>query len=78
VLPIGGGKSLLFIAPACLIDLGVTIIVVPYYVLLDNLLKTAKDTRIDYIEYRPREQNPAALVFVSVDFAGGSQFLSYA
>ena len=78
VLPTGGGKSLLFMAPACLIDPGVTIVVVPYRALLDNLLKTAKDARIDYIEYRPREQNPAALVFVSTDFAGGSQFLSYA
>jgi len=77
VLPIGGGKSLLFMAPACLIDPGVTIVVVPYRALLDNLLKTVKDTRIDYIEYRPGEQNPAALVFVSIDFAGGSQFLSY-
>jgi superfamily II DNA helicase RecQ len=69
---------LLFMAPACLIDPGVTIVVVPYRALLDNLLKTAKDARIDCIEYRPGEQNPAALVFVSADFAGGSQFLSYA
>ena len=68
---------MLFIAPAYLIDPGVTIVVVLYHALLDNLLKTAKDVRIDYIEYRPREQNPAALVFVSTDFAGGSQFLSY-
>jgi superfamily II DNA helicase RecQ len=72
VLPTGGGKSLLFIAPAYLIDPGVTIVVVPYRILLDNLLKTAKDTRIDCIEYRPGEQNPAALVLVSTDFAGGS------
>jgi superfamily II DNA helicase RecQ len=77
VLPTGGGKSLLFMAPACLNDLGVTIVVVPYRALLDNLLKTAKDARIDCIKYRPGEQNPAALVFVSADFAGGSQFLSY-
>jgi superfamily II DNA helicase RecQ len=68
---------LLFMAPACLIDPGVTIVVVPYRALLDNLLKTVKDARIDCIEYRPGEQNPAALVFVSIDFAGGSQFLSY-
>ena len=78
MLPTGRGKSLLFIAPAYLIDLGVTIVVVPYRILLDNLLKTAKDARINYIEYRPGEQNPTALVFVSIDFAGGSQFLSYA
>jgi superfamily II DNA helicase RecQ len=77
VLPTGRGKSLLFMALACLIDPGVTIVVVPYYALLDNLLKTAKDVRIDCIEYRPGEQNPAALIFVSADFARGSQFLSY-
>jgi superfamily II DNA helicase RecQ len=78
VLPTGGGKSLLFMAPACLVDPGVTIVVVLYRALLDNLLKTVKDARIDCIEYRPGEQNPAALVFVSADFAAGSQFLSYA
>ena len=42
-------------ALACLIDLGVTIVVVPYYILLDNLLKIVKNIRIDYIKYRPRE-----------------------
>jgi superfamily II DNA helicase RecQ len=78
ILPTGGGKSLLFIAPACLSDPGVTIVVVLYRTLLDNLLKTVKEARIDYIEYRPGEQNPAALVFVSTDFVVGSQFLSYA
>lgn len=78
VLPTGGGKSLLFTAPACLDDPGVTIVVVPYRALLDNLLATAKRAKIDCIEYRPGEQNPAALVFVSADFVSGSQFLSYA
>lgn len=78
VLPTGGGKSLLFMAPACLDDPGVTIVVVPYRALLDNLVATAKKARIDCIEYRPGEQNPAALVFVSADFVAGSQFLSYA
>jgi superfamily II DNA helicase RecQ len=69
---------LLFIAPAYLDDPGVTIVVAPYRALLDNLVATAKKARIDYIEYRPGEQNPAALVFVSADFIVGSQFLSYA
>jgi superfamily II DNA helicase RecQ len=68
VLPTGGGKSLLFTAPACLNDPGVTIVVVPYRALLDNLLATAKRAKIDCIEYRPGEQNPAALVFISADF----------
>jgi superfamily II DNA helicase RecQ len=72
VLPTGGGKSLLFTAPACLNDPGVTIVVVPYRALLDNLLATAKRAKIDCIEYRPGEQNPAALVFISADFVSGS------
>ncbi|TLD04190.1 hypothetical protein E2P81_ATG10544, partial [Venturia nashicola] len=59
VLPTGGGKSLLFTAPACLDDPGVTIVVVPYRALLDNLVATAKRAKIDCIEYRPGEQNPA-------------------
>jgi len=78
VLPIGRGKSLLFIAPACLDDPGVTIVVVPYRALVNNLVTTATKARIDCIEYKPGEQNPAALVFVSVDFVTEGQFLSYA
>jgi superfamily II DNA helicase RecQ len=62
VLPTGGGKSLLFIAPACLNDPGVTIVVVPYCALLDNLVATARKVKIDCIEYRPNQYeawNPA-------------------
>jgi superfamily II DNA helicase RecQ len=55
VLPIGGGKSLLFIVPACLDNPGVTIIVVPYRALVNNLVMTARTARIDYIEYKPGE-----------------------
>jgi superfamily II DNA helicase RecQ len=77
VLPIGRGKSLLFIAPACLDDPGVTIVVVPYRALVNNLVSTATKVRIDCIEYKPGEQNPAALVFISVDFVIEGQFLSY-
>jgi superfamily II DNA helicase RecQ len=53
ILPTGGGKSLLFTAPACLENPGVTIIVIPYRALLDNLLATARKAKIDCIEYRP-------------------------
>lgn len=77
VLPTGGGKSLLFTAPACLDDPGVTIVVVPYRSLLNDLVEKAKKAKIDCMEYRPGEQNPAALVFVSADFVTGTQFLSY-
>lgn len=78
VLPTGGGKTLLFTVPACLVDPRVIIVIIPYRALLDNLLATAKRANINHIEYAPRERNPAALVFVSADVTGSSQFLSYA
>ena len=59
---------MLFIVPACLDDPGVTIIVVPYRALVNNLVIIARTVRIDYIEYKPGEHNPVALVFVSADF----------
>lgn len=55
-----------------------TIIVVPYRALVNNLVIIARTARIDYIEYKPGEQNPVALVFVSADFIIEGQFLSYA
>lgn len=55
VLPTGGRKSLLFMAPACLDDSGVTIVVVPCHAFLDNLLAAAKKAEIDCLEYRPGE-----------------------
>jgi superfamily II DNA helicase RecQ len=42
VPPIGKGKSSLFRPQACLDDYGVTIIVVPYRALVNNLVITAK------------------------------------
>lgn len=50
VLPTGGGKSLLFMAPACVEDLGVTIVVVPYRALINNLVVTVRKAGIDCIE----------------------------
>jgi hypothetical protein len=69
---------LLFIVPAYLDNPGVTIIVVPYRALVNNLVIIARTARIDCIKYKPGEQNPATLVFVSADFVAEGQFLSYA
>lgn len=76
VLPTGGGKSLLFMAPACLNDPGITVVVVPYRALLNNLLDKAKQVGIDCVEWTHAEVNPAALVFVSADKV--MPFMSYA
>jgi superfamily II DNA helicase RecQ len=50
ILPTGGGKSLLFMAPTYLDDTGVTIVVVPFHALVDNLLQQLSQTGIDYLE----------------------------
>ncbi len=78
VLPTGGGKSLLFMAPACFEDPGVTIVVVPYRALINNLVQTAQAAGIDSREWRPGERNPAALIFVSADQVEGGAFMGYA
>ncbi|KAF3029165.1 hypothetical protein E8E12_000446 [Didymella heteroderae] len=78
VLPTGGGKSLLFMVPACLPDPGVTIVVVPFRALLNDLSDRLEKAGIDYIEWRGGQVNPAAIVLVSADFAGRWNFLTYA
>lgn len=78
VLPTGGGKSLLFTVPACLQDAGVTIVVVPYRALIEDLVMRITRSGIDCIEWKHGQVNPAAVVVVSGDVAGDSGFLNYA
>ncbi|KAL2349584.1 hypothetical protein BJ546DRAFT_828969, partial [Cryomyces antarcticus] len=67
VLPTGGGKSLLFMVPACLEEPGVTIVVAPFRALVDDLVDRLKKRGIDCLEWKPGEVNPAAVVVVSAD-----------
>ena len=78
VLPTGGGKSLLFMAPACLENVGVTIVIVPFRALINKLVNIAKEASINSIEWHPGLTDPATLVFISTDKIIGSGFLSYA
>jgi superfamily II DNA helicase RecQ len=78
ILPTGGGKSLLFMAPACLDDAGVTIVVVPFRALVDDLLQRLSRTGIDCLEWTYGEVNAASIVVVSADVAGDWRFLDYA
>lgn len=78
VLPTGGGKSLLFTVPACLQDAGVTVVVVPYRALIEDLVTRITRSGIDCVEWKGGHTNPAAVVAVSADVAGRSGFLSYA
>ncbi|KAK0767999.1 hypothetical protein LTR91_026267 [Friedmanniomyces endolithicus] len=65
VLPTEGGKSILFMVPASLDDPGVTIVVVPFRELLDDLLAKAQAAGIDSVEWKNGNTQPAALVFVN-------------
>jgi superfamily II DNA helicase RecQ len=77
VLPTGGGKSMLFMVAACL-DQGTTVVVVPFRALVNDMLARLKAARIDHLEWRPGETNPAAVVVVSADMVSGTGFLVYA
>jgi superfamily II DNA helicase RecQ len=74
VLPTGGGKSLLFTAPACLDDPGMTIVVVPYRQLIEETLSDAKTRGIDAVEWTRDLEDPADIVFISADKLGNAFF----
>jgi hypothetical protein len=74
VLPTGGGKSLLFTAPACLDDPGITIVVVPYRQLIAETLSDARGRGIDAVEWSRGLTDPADIVFISADKLGNTFF----
>ena len=78
ILPTSGGKSLLFMVPGCLEDPGVTIVVVPFRALINDLVDRLRRTGIDCMEWKSNEVNPAAIVVVSADVAASWKFLNYA
>jgi superfamily II DNA helicase RecQ len=77
VLPTGGGKTLLFTAPACLDDPGMTIVVVPYRQLMDETVADARGRGIDALEWSHDLQDPADIVFVIADKLNNT-FFDYA
>jgi superfamily II DNA helicase RecQ len=81
ILPTGGGKSLLFTLPAC-IEEGVTVVVVPYRALIEDLVQRISDCGVDCMEWKHGNTNPASVVVVSADVAGditsNGNFLGYA
>lgn len=67
VLPTGGGKTLLFTAPACLDDPGMTIVVVPYRQLITETVQDARDVGIRCVEWSNQITDPVTLIIVSAD-----------
>jgi superfamily II DNA helicase RecQ len=82
VLPTGGGKSLLFTLPACIEENGVTVVVVPYRALIEDLVSRISRCGVNCMEWKHGENNPASVVVVSADVAGditsNGNFLGYA
>ncbi|KJZ69797.1 hypothetical protein HIM_10815 [Hirsutella minnesotensis 3608] len=90
VLPTGGGKSVFFLLPAFMEDergLGgpISIVVVPFVALADDLMTRAEELRIDCMKWnsdvqdcdREERQRDARLVVVSADVAASAGFTSY-
>lgn len=82
VLPTGGGKSLLFIVPACMDPTGVTVVVLSYRTLIEDLLGRIRKCVIDCRGWKRGESNTTAVVVVSADVACdiscNGNFLGYA
>jgi superfamily II DNA/RNA helicase len=80
ILPTGGGKSLLFMVPACMEaeEGGVSVVVVPFRALVDDLLQRLDKARVLSIEWHLGVTSTAAVVVVSADVASGPTFMTYA
>jgi superfamily II DNA helicase RecQ len=82
VLPTGGGKSLLFTLLAYIEKMGVTIVVVLYWALIEDLVSRIRDSGVECIEWTHGDSNLASVVVVSADVAGdvtsNGNFLGYA
>jgi superfamily II DNA helicase RecQ len=75
VLPVGGGKSLIFIVPAMLSGSGVTIVVAPYAELKRQLVTCCTDAGLD-CKYWPEARGSwPRVVLVSAEAASSDDFL---
>jgi superfamily II DNA helicase RecQ len=85
VLPTGGGKSVFFMLPAAMEQDGsVSVVVVPFVALADDLVGRAQDAGIDCMRWKPGHEagregraRDVRLVVVSADVALCDEFLGY-
>ncbi len=87
VLPTGGGKSIFFMLPSRLASErgGVSIVVVPFVALIDDLVTRAKEAGIDCLRWasaaaqaREHPQRLPQLLVVSADVASTDEFIVHA
>jgi superfamily II DNA helicase RecQ len=87
VLPTGGGKSIFFLLPSKLASErgGVSIVVVPFVALIDDLVTRAREAGIDCLQWasaaaqgREHPQRAPQLLVVSADVAHTAEFITHA
>ena len=78
VLPVGGGKSLIFIVPAMLSGSGVTIVVVPYAELKRQLVTRCTDAGLDCKHWPEARGSWPRVVLVLAETASSNDFLQWA
>jgi len=66
-LPTGAGKSLLFLVPASLPGARVTVVIVPYVALKDDLVAKAQAASLHSALFTTSLQEPVPLIFASVE-----------
>ncbi|KAH6065832.1 hypothetical protein HBI67_115490 [Parastagonospora nodorum] len=74
ILPTSSGKSLLFLALACLKDLGVSVVVLPFRELLNNIKERLIAASIPHLEYNSA-QSLLTLMPVSLSYSYATALL---
>ncbi|KAH7108990.1 hypothetical protein B0J13DRAFT_614547 [Dactylonectria estremocensis] len=78
ILPTGGGKSLVFMVPAMLTGAGVTIVVVLYAELKQQLVTYCIDAGLDCKDWPKARDSWLRVTIVSAEAAGTDDFLQWA
>jgi DEAD/DEAH box helicase len=78
VLNTGGGKSLLFMAPALLKGSRTTIVVVPFVALAEDMMKRCKEAGLSCIKWKMGPRYGAQIVIVAAETATTKESRQYA
>lgn len=77
VLPTGGGKSMIFMVPAKMENGRVTVVIVPFLALRQDLDVRCRAIGISPLWWKNGERGQSSLVLVTTDQAATSDFRSY-
>jgi superfamily II DNA helicase RecQ len=77
ILPTGGGKSLVFMVPAMLSGLGVTVVVALYAELKRQLVTRCIDAGLDCKHWPEARESWPRVVIVSAEAASSDDFLQW-